>query len=62
MTVDKDTLQKHIAEMKVLILKYQGAIDFAEYLLSMADDAIPLDELAQQVGGNGATVEVIENG
>lgn len=61
MEITKDILQTKIAEMKTTIVAYNGAIEFAEYLLSIIDDNVntmSVDDFAQAVGGNGATAEI----
>ena len=60
--VTAELLRQKIAEMQATITAYNGAIEFAEYLLSVLDenDGMPVGEFAQMVGGNGATAEMQE--
>ena len=59
--ISAELLKQKIAEMQNTIATYNGAIQFAEYLLSVLDEddtGMPIGEFAQAVGGNGATAEI----
>ena len=61
-TITAEMLHEEIAKMERVVLAHNGAIEFAQFLLSqiVADDGIPADKFAEMVAGNGAMVESIE--
>lgn len=60
--ITKELLEQKIAEMKETIAAYNGAIQFAEYLLSVGKEkeSVTLSQFAEAVGGKGATAQVME--
>lgn len=64
--ITKELLESKIAEMQQTIAIHNGAIQFAEYLLSVIAetpaDEMTLDDFAQAVGGNGASAEILPVG
>jgi hypothetical protein len=61
--INKELLEQKIAEMKATIATYNGAIQFAEYLLSTIEEqeSVTLSQFAEAVGGKGATAQITEN-
>ncbi len=59
--VTREYLTAHIERMKTQIVAYNGAIEFAEFLLSQTEpDGLPIQQLAEAIAGPGATAEVME--
>lgn len=59
--ITRGYLERHIAEMKNTIVAYNGAIEFAEHLLTVIDnaqDVMTPGEFAKTIGGDGATVKI----
>ena len=62
MQISAEYLRAEIAKMQQVVTAHNGAIEFAQHLLSQVenDDGMPVDEFAEMIAGNGATAEVIE--
>ena len=58
--ITAEYLNEQIASMQAVITAHQGAIEFANHLLSVleGDKSMTVDEFAQAVGGPGATAEI----
>lgn len=65
MPITAELLRAKIAEMQATVTLHQGAIQFAEFLLNElegdGDDALSMEQVAEMVGGPGATAEVGES-
>ena len=62
MQISAEYLRNEIAKMQQVVIAHNGAIEFAEHLLSQVenDDGMPVADFAEMVAGNGARVEGIE--
>ena len=61
-TITAEMLREEIAKMERVVMAHNGAIEFAQHLLSQleVDEGMPADKFAEMVAGNGAQVESIE--
>jgi hypothetical protein len=61
-SVTADLLREEIAKMERVVLAHNGAIEFAQHLLAQLEerDAMPINDFAEMVAGNGAKVESIK--
>ena len=62
MQITAQYLRDEIAKMQQVVIAHNGAIEFAEHLLSQieSDDGMPVADFAEMIAGNGARVEGIE--
>ena len=60
-TITAEMLREEIAKMQAVVTAHNGAIEFAQHLLSQHEtEGVPVSEFAEMVAGNGAKVESIE--